>query len=434
MADWKDFKKDAESSRIIDGLDEKALDTSDLFANKLAGVSRRDFHRIAGLFGLSSTLFAAQSMGGLFSAEALAQTANTKFNKRFGKKAKHVLRLGTIFNERQHNVQRAGVWEFVRDLEERTDGEIRVEMQHSNSICAETKCQQMAMQGILDIATTSTQNGAAVAPWLNALDWPFMWQSRGQIYNFFFAPESEKLFRSIYRKQHGMEFLFTLAELRQLFMGLKWKDRPPVTEVGQLAGTKIRATNTQLGRIALKLMGTNPVPVAWVETLDAMKSGLVDGMETWPTAATAFNMTPVISKYVGVNFIPGTGHCAMRSQTFDKLGPELQEMVRESAHLAQINTMLSNEAGLLSITGATTNPPKGTILGDNNVEMNFLSNEAVAEAEAMASPDKPEYAIWHEKLNEMGGFDVYKEIKAVARSYPADARTIDVEARRYWKT
>lgn len=429
----KDLKQDAESAAIIDSLGPDELEATERFDHKLAGVSRRDFHRIVARFGLTSTLAAAASMTGLVTAEALAQGANSTYDKRFSMEPKHTLRLGTIFNERQHNIQRAGVWEFVRDLESRTDGAIRVEMQHSNSICAETQCQQMLMQGILDIGTTSTQNGAAEAPWLNALDWPFMFQSRGQIYHFMFDPESDRLFREPYRRNHGMEFLFTLAELRKIFMGLKWADQPPITNVGQLVGTKIRATNTQLGRIALTLLGMNPVPVAWVETLDAMKSGLVDGMETWPTACTAFNVTPVVSKYVGLNFIPGTGHVAMRTATLDSLEPELQDAVRESAYMAQVHTMLSNEAGLLYISGLHPNPPKGTIFGDNNVEMNFLSDEALAEAEAIADPTKDEYAEWHERLNEMGGYDVYEGMKAAARKYPKDALAINVEPRRYWK-
>src|SRR3546814_5086152 len=110
-----------------------------------------------------------------------------------------------------------------------------------------------------------------------------------------------------------MEMLWGLCEMRQIFTGLKWKDKPRVTSVTQLAGTKNRVTNTQLGRIAMQLMKLNPVPVAWVETLDAMKSGLIDGMETWATAATAFKLTTVTSKYVGLKYIPGTEPVAMRS-------------------------------------------------------------------------------------------------------------------------
>ena len=50
-------------------------------------------------------------------------------------------------------------------------------------------------------------------------------------------------------------------------------------------GTKNRVTGTQLGRIAMTLLKLNPTPIAWEETLDGLKQGLIDGAETWMGAA-----------------------------------------------------------------------------------------------------------------------------------------------------
>lgn len=434
MKRFRDMVIGAGSPRIAGGLTEELLDTTNDFTIKQSGVSRRDFLRIGSTFGFTSTFAAMGALGGVFSAEALAQTAKSAYEKRYKTEPKHKLRLGAIFSPEQHLIQRAGVWDFVRDLEERTDGAIRVEMLMSGSVCAEPTCIQQALQGVLDIGVASTQNASGVAPWLNALDWPYMFQSNGQIYHFMFHPQSGPLFRDVYRKRHQMEFLFTLGEMRKLFMGAKWQDKPPVKSVADLAGTKNRVTNTQLGRIAMQLMNLNPVPVAWVETLDAMKSGLIDGMETWSTACSAFNMAPVVSKYVGLNFIPGTEHTAMRQQTFDKLEPELQEAVLESAYHTQCTVMYNNEAGLVEITGEMETPPPDTIFGKEKVQMNFLTPEALAEAEEIASPKKPEYNAWHERLNQMAGFNVYEKMLPVVREYPAGKRAIDVETRRWWKS
>ena len=112
------------------------------------------------------------------------------------------------------------------------------------------------------------------------------------------------------------------------------------------------------------------------------------------------------------------------------LGPGLLE----SAYLVQRSTQLSNEAGLAIISGEIPNPPKSTIFGRNNVRMNFLSPEALQEAEAIASPSKPEYNTWHEQLNKIAGFNVYEKMLPVARMYPADKLAIDVEPRRWWKS
>lgn len=79
------------------------------------------------------------------------------------------------------------------------------------------------------------------------------------------------------------------------------------------------------------------------------------------------------------------------------------------------------------------NPAKNTILGSNGVRMNFLTPEALKEAEEIASPKKPEYATWHEQLNKMASFNVYEKILPVARRFPADQLAINVEPRRWWR-
>ena len=429
-----DFVRDRESADQVAGLSEEQLDTSESFNDKLSGVSRRDFLRVSKSYGLTATYMAAAGLGGVFSSEALAEKAKSEYERRLGKKAKHTLKLGSVSGWDHNKVIRLGTYHFVRDLEERTDGEIQVDILGSNSVCAEQVCIQKTMQGVVDIGQSSTQNASSVAPWLNAIDFPYMFQSNGQLYHFMFNPKSEKLFREVYRKKYRMELLFSLCEMRHLFMGLKWKDKPPITKIGDLAGSKNRVTNTQLGRIAMQLMELNPVPVAWVETLDSLKNGLIDGMETWTTATTAFNMAPVVSQYVGLKFIPGVGHTAINVRKLDGLGSALRDEVMEAAYYAQQQVMYSNEAGLVMISGEVPNPGPNTIFGKTGTKMNFFSDEALKECEEMSSPKRKEYARWHEKLNELSGFNVYEELLPVARAYDAKKLAIDVEPRRWWKS
>lgn len=422
------------AAKFIESLSEETLDTTERFDVKLAGVSRRDFMAIAKRYGTLATYTAVAGATGLLSAEALAAGAESAYERKYKKPAKHTLKMGAVFRLEHTQIQRIGAWDFVRDLEERTDGEVRIDMLMGNAICSEPVCIQKAMQGIIDIGVSSTQNASSVVPWLNAIDFPYMFQSNGQLYHFFMNPKSDRLYRKAYRDKYKLEMLWGLCEMRKMFMGLKWKDRPPITKIGDIKGTKNRVTNTQLGRIAMQLMDLNPVPVAWTETLDAMKSGLIDGMETWGTATTAFNMTPVVSQYVGINFIPGVEHVAIRSQSLDKLGSALKEQVLESGYMAQVTTMYNNEVGLVTISGEVPNPGPDTLFGKHGVKMNFFSDAALKECEDLASPKKPEYDRWHEKLNELAGFNVYQEMLPVAREYPKDKPAIDVEPRRWWKS
>lgn len=404
---------------------------------KLKGISRRDLFKVAGRYGLSSTLLAAGSFGGAMSLANLASAAESSYEKRFAKEPKFTFKFGAAgFNQANLLIERAGCLEFARDLESRTDGEIRVEFIGDNQICGQTSCVEKAQQGIIDIYAASTQNSAGGAPYLNVLDYAYMFRNRADQYYFLYSPESAALLREPYEKRHGLKFLFSHAELRGIQLGLAWQDRELVTSVEQLAGTKNRVTGTQLGRIAMEAMNLNPVPIAWEETLDGLKQGLIDGAETWASAVAYANMSPVVSQSVHLNFFCGTEHTAMSASAFDSLDGELQDAVLESSYLAQVHVQAANEAALVKTVGQSDPILPGTIFAENNVRNAFLSDAEIKKAEEMCSPEyQPAlWEEWRERLNGWsGGRDTYQEIYDTVRQLPADTKPENVEPRRWWK-
>ena len=403
----------------------------------LAGISRRDLFRVAGRYGLSSTLLAAGSFGGAMSLANLAAAAESTYDKRFGKEPKHTLKFGAAgFNQQNLLIERAGCLEFARDLEERTDGEIRIEFIGNNQICGQLSCVEKAQQGIVDIYAASTQNSAGGAPYLNVLDYAYMFRSRADQYYFMYSPDSQRILRDPFEKRHGLKFLFTHAELRGIQLGLSWEDKETVTSIDQLAGTKNRVTGTQLGRIAMNALNLNPVPVAWEETLDGLKQGLIDGAETWASAVAYANMSPVVSQCVDLKFFCGTEHTAMNAQSFDNLSGELQDAVMESSYLTQVHVQAANEAALVNTVGFS-HPHQGpdTIFAKNNVRVASLSDAEIKKAEEMCSPEfQPQlWEQWRERINGWaGGIDTYQEIYDGVRQNPHTLAE-NVEPRRWWR-
>ena len=406
-------------------------------SDKLSRISRRDLFKLAGAYGWTSTVLAAGAFGGAMSLSSLAQAANSTYEKRFKKAAKHELKFGAAgFNARNLLIERAGALQFVQDLEERTDGEIRIEFIGDNQICGQLSCVKKTQQGIIDIYAASTQNSAGGAPYLNVLDYAYMFPSRAAQYYFLYSPASQRILRDPLEKRHGLKFLFSHCELRGIQLGLSWKDKPTVTKLEELFGTKNRVTGTQLGRIAMQLLKLNPVPVAWEETLDGLKQGLIDGAETWASAVAYANMSPVVSQSVDLRFFCGTEHTSMSAKVFDGMDGALQDAIMESAYLSQVHVQAANEAALVKTVGYSDPVMPGTIFDQENVRPAFLADDQVKMAEEMCSPEfNPEpWAQWRERLNNWsGGIDTYKEIHSVAREIPADTKPENVEPRRWWK-
>ncbi|WP_372571778.1 TRAP transporter substrate-binding protein [Ruegeria jejuensis] len=406
-------------------------------ADKLSRISRRDLFKLSGQYGLSSTLLAAGSMGGLASLPSLAAAAESTYEKRFAKEPKHTLKFGASgFNARNLLIERAGALEFARDLESRTDGEIRVEFIGDNQICGQLSCVEKTQNGIVDIYAASTQNSAGGAPYLNVLDYAYVFPGRASQYHFLYSPESNAILREPLEKRHGLKFLFSHCELRGLQMGQSFADKPTVTKLEELFGTKNRVTGTQLGRIAMQLLQLNPVPVAWEETLDGLKTGLIDGAETWASAVAYANMAPVVTQSVDLRFFCGTEHTSMSAKVFDSLGGDLQDAVLESSYLAQVHVQAANEAALVKTVGFSDPQLPDTIFAENDVRNAFLSDEQIKLAEEMCSPEyQPEpWAQWRERINKWaGGIDTYTELHRIAREVPADMKPENVEPRRWWK-
>ena len=406
-------------------------------SEKFKGISRRDFFKVAGTYGLSSTMLAAGTIGGTLSVASLARAAESTYDRRFSKEAKHTLKFGAAgFNPQNLLIERAGALEFARDIEARTDGEIRVEFIGNNQLCGQLSCVEKTQQGITDIYAASTQNSAGGAPYLNVLDYAYMFPGRASQYHFLYHPKSQEILRDPYEKRHGLKFLFSHCELRGIQLGLKHKDAPTVTKLEQLFGTKNRVTGTQLGRIAMKALNLNPVPVAWEETLDGLKQGLIDGAETWASAVAYANMSPVVSQCVDLKFFCGTEHTAMSASVFDGLGGELQDAVLESAYWAQTHVQGANEAALVKTVGFSDPQMPGTIFAENDVRVAFLDKAEIKKAEEMCSPEyQPQlWEEWRERLNGWaGGIDTYQEIYDIAREVDADMLPENVEPRRWWK-
>lgn len=400
-------------------------------------VSRRDLIRVAGTYGLSSTLIGGAALSGALTLPELAEAASSTYNKRFSKPAKHTLKFGASgFNERNLLIERAGCLEFVRDLEERTDGEIRIEFIGDNQICGQLDCVKKTQQGIVDVFAASTQNTAGAAPYYNVLDYAYMFPTRASQYHFLYHPDSEKILREPLRKKHKLQFLFSVAQLRGLQMGLKWKDKPDVTKIEELFGTKNRVTGTQLGRIAMELLNLNPTPIAWSETLDGLKQGLIDGAETWSSAVAYANMSPVVSQVIDLRFFSGFEHTAINLDVFEGLEPHLQDAVMEFAYFTQALIQGAHEAALVNTVGHSVPMLPNTIFAKNGTRFIPLSDEERLKAAKMCAPEYvPEpWEKWRERINGWaGGIDTYTEVHRIARELPADTLVENVEPRRWWR-
>jgi TRAP-type C4-dicarboxylate transport system substrate-binding protein len=404
----------------------------------LIPIDRRQFGKVAAALGLHAAFggwYTTLRDGEVPTLGRVVSKALAIEKAEAAKPVKHKLRLGTSVSKRVEEVAKYGLWEFAEDIAKRTDGEIQIEILGGASLCGEVNCHQKLAGKVIDIGAGSSQNAAPTFPYNNALDYAYVFPTRASMFHFLYHPKSDKLFRKVVREKYGLEWLWSHAETRNILLGLKYKNAPAIKRPEEIRGAKLRITGSQMGRIALTLFGTNPVPVAWEETLEALKSGLIDGQETWSSAAASFGMSPVIAQEVWVEFFAGLLHVYMRRDVLDAMAPEHREAMLESGYLMQQWTQKHNEDALEKIVGITDPPPPGTLSAKHGIKITRLTKAEKQVWEQMASPQhnpKP-WDEWRDKLTKIAGFDAYPDLYKLAREIPEDTPARAVKPRRWWK-
>lgn len=330
--------------------------------------------------------------------------------------AKHKLRFGTIIAPKADRYLVSGMYHLAKAIEDKSDGEISVQLLDKAQVCAETVCASKVATGVIDIGSASSTNLSQVAAFSNAIDWPMMWSGREEIFNFLFSPDSEKLYRSVMRKTYGLEMLHYYGDMRSIYMGIKYTDREEIRTPDAFAGAKIRISGSEFFENFTKSLGMNPIPLAWVETLEGMKSGVVDAMETFPSAAAGYGMTKVSAQAINVNFSPGVCPAFISARSMDKMSDRLTEIVYESAWEAQ---KLAYEQGIITnniVVGSGDDPAADSnyqLLEMRDVRLSDGEREAFLEAGGVEN-NQALYSGLRLQMDEIGGYDVYSAMREQA--------------------
>jgi TRAP-type C4-dicarboxylate transport system substrate-binding protein len=330
--------------------------------------------------------------------------------------AKHSLRFGTLISEKADSFLESGVYHLATAIQEKSDGEIAIQLIDKGQACAENTCAQKVANGVLDMGTASSTNLSSVLAYSNAIDWPMLWTGRTEIFNYLFSPDSEKSYRGVLRSAYGVEMLSYYGDMRSIYMGLKYSDLDEIRTPDALKGAKIRISVSEMFQNFTQSLGINPIPLAWVETLEGMKSGVVDAMETFPSAAAGYGMTAVSAQAVDINFSPGVCPAFVSSASFDKLPDRLKEVVYEASWEAQKVAYEAGEVANNLIVGSGSDPAV-----DSNYQKLPMKDVRLTDAERAVFADvggveanMDLYGKMRSGMDKIAGFDVFGEMKEQA--------------------
>jgi TRAP-type transport system periplasmic protein len=183
--------------------------------------------------------------------------------------------------------------QFAKQLAERSRGRIKVDVHIANALAKGEGAHLEGVQlGTIDVvAIGSAPVGGMFEPLYQALDLPFLWSTREQVWKVMDGPLGQELLKKMESKN-----------LKAFCFGGGWgfrnmmSNKRPIVVPDDMKGQTIRVQESPTYVAMMKAMGANPVPMAYVEVYLAMKQGTIDGMEL-PSFSFTSDRFQEVTKY-----------------------------------------------------------------------------------------------------------------------------------------
>jgi hypothetical protein len=163
-----------------------------------------------------------------------------------------------------------------------------------------------------------------------------------------------------------------------------------------------------------------------------MKSGVVDGMETWPGAAAGFGMTAVTAQAIELDFGPGTASVFINSRSMDRMPGRLQDVMREASRRGSEASYNGLSTAMNTVTGNGPSPTDDSDYIKRNETMRHvrLSEEELDTFRERGAVEQNGaiYGEVRKELDRLAGLDVFGAIA----EYEKKVRGQPLNAQAWW--
>ncbi len=216
--------------------------------------------------------------------------------------------------------------EFKSLIEERSGGDIAVEVQCCGQAGNETRAIQSMRTGILTGGFVGGSTLETVVPAYRVLSLPYLFEDKAQAYE-------------ILQSDMGREMLDLLGEYGMHGLGfgsiyersVASKAPARVATVEDMEGLKIRVLPTPGFVEAYKAMGTQPTPMSYGELFMAIQNNVVDALEISPDALVADGFYETVNTYTMTKAHQSTTVFVVSKSWWDGLPADVQEMIQTAA-------------------------------------------------------------------------------------------------------
>ncbi|MBP3737078.1 MAG: TRAP transporter substrate-binding protein DctP [Lachnospiraceae bacterium] len=255
-------------------------------------------------------------------APAAAETAPA------GGDATYTLKFANVNNE-QYPYHPASEL-FKEIVEEKTGGDIQVELYPGGTLGSETELVEQTQLGTLDMCVVATAPISNFIDSFKVFDLPFLFSDSAQEFEILDSEIGQGLMDQV--KQIGVTGLgFWDNGIRS-----PSNSKIEINSMADLKGLKIRVMENDIHVAAYQAIGANPTTMAWSEVFTAVQQGTVDGFESSPIIYSTGKYYEIQKYYGVIEMLYSPALLMINSDKLASLPQEYQDIIKEAAREATL--------------------------------------------------------------------------------------------------
>lgn len=231
-----------------------------------------------------------------------------------------------------------GADKFKEIVEEKTDGEIEIEIHGNGSLAGSgAEIQEGIQIGTIDIGISSTPL-AQINPFVQVFNLPYIFMDRKTAWNVLDGPIGEQVGNKV--EEHNIKYLsFWEDGFRQVT-----NSKRPINDPEDFSGLSIRVPESEIRIQTFKSLGASPLSMSFSEVFTSLQQGAIDGQEN-PLSVVESSSFYDVQEYLSItNHVYTPAGLLMNMDKWDSLTDEQQDIIIEAAEAGRdINRELNEE-------------------------------------------------------------------------------------------
>ncbi|WP_026895325.1 TRAP transporter substrate-binding protein [Clostridiisalibacter paucivorans] len=237
-----------------------------------------------------------------------------------------VLRLAE--NQPDSNPVTVAMNKFAELVEEKTNGEVKVEVYANAQLGQETENIDQVQAGVLDIARVNSVTLAQTVEDLRVFTLPYIFSGQEHKYKVLDGEIGQEVLKKL-EDYNMVGFGYLEAGTRNFYTTEK-----PIKSLADLKGQKVRVQKSDVAIEMVKLLGGVPTPMNYGEVFTSLQTGVIDGAENDFVSYYTSGHYEVAKHYTLDGHLSPPALIVMSKEVWDGLSADHQEAIKAAAEEA----------------------------------------------------------------------------------------------------